>query len=71
MDTFTHKGWFGICPVYLADLESDAPLIDPRHWVLAPLMWASEVMYAVVFHVRGFMDPEFEPVWPIRITGEL
>lgn len=68
---FTHKGWFGICPVYFADLDSDAPFIDPRHWLFAPLMWVSEVGYACVFHVMGWIDPEFEPAWPLRVTGEL
>lgn len=25
----THRGWFGLCPVYVGDINSDEPFIDP------------------------------------------
>lgn len=69
--TLTHKGWFGLCPVYFADPFGPAPMVEPRHWTLTPLMMLSEGIYAVAFTVWRALDPAFEPSWPLRITGEL
>ena len=41
---YTHKGWFGLCPVYLAGIDSDGPNVDPRHWSLGWLMDLSEAV---------------------------
>ncbi len=27
--TYTHKGWIGLCPVYIGDPDTDEPLLDP------------------------------------------
>lgn len=32
--TFTHRAWFGVCPVYMGDIDSQAPHVHPRHWSL-------------------------------------
>lgn len=68
---YTHAGWFGLCPVYIAGLESDAPLVEPRHWVCAPLFWLSLWANSVVFWCCSVMDPTFEPQWPLKITAKL
>lgn len=68
---FTHKGWFGVCPVYYADLAGPAPMVAPRHWVLTPLLWGSEAMFAFCFALQGLVDPLSEPAWPLRVTGKL
>lgn len=67
---FTHKGWFGFCPARFADLESDAPVVDARHWSLLPLLTMSEWFFQAYFWLRTWADPTFEPEWPLRITGE-
>lgn len=41
MIEFTHRGWFGICPVYLANLHSDAPMVHERRPWMLPLMMFS------------------------------
>jgi hypothetical protein len=69
--TFTHKGWFGICPVYFKDLESEAPFVVPRHPILAPLLILSEAMYRLVFWCGQAMSHSFQPFWPLTVTGEL
>lgn len=69
--TFTHKGWFGICPVYFAEPYSQAPYIEPRHAILSPLFWISEFMYGIVFDCVRAMRPDWEPEWPLNISGEL
>lgn len=71
MATLTHKGWFGICPVYFADLGSGAPLVMERHWLLQPLMMASELFFATVFMLAILLDKDFSPEWPLVVTGEL
>lgn len=68
--SLTHKGWFGICPVYFAGLHSSAPLVIERHWSLVPLMLLSECLYGLVFVVGSFLAG-FEPAWPLCVTGEL
>lgn len=69
--TYTHKGWFGICPVYFSRPESDAPGIDPRHWAFIPLMLTSELLFGLWFTFRGLVSDNYEPQWPMVITGEL
>lgn len=69
--TLTHKGWFGVCPVYIGGLESDAPFLVERHWSALPLMVLSEAMFAGLIAVKTAADPEWEPAWPIRVTGEI
>lgn len=68
--TCTHKGWFGVCPIYIADPD-DAMFVHPRHWTLAWLLWLSEGIYDVAFIACAVINPAFEPKWPIRISGEL
>ena len=60
----THKGWFVICPVYLGDIDSEAPFVEPRHKMLTPLWIISEVLCAVGMWLSG------NYVFPFRITGE-
>lgn len=69
--TLTHKGWFGLCPVYYAGLDTDAPFVDPRHWLMQPLMWFSEAMYDLFFVVISALTDYPDQGWPLVITGEL
>lgn len=68
---FTHAGWFGICPVLLGDLDGDAPLVHPRHWLLAPLFWLSEALMSAAIAVMSALRPDYEPLWSIVVTAEL
>lgn len=68
--TLTHKGWFGLCPVFMSDPDSDSPLVDPRHWILAPLFWLSEFMFGLMFAVMEAAGADV-PGWPLKITGRL
>lgn len=65
--TYTHKGWFGLCPVYLEAPHSDEPGIEPIYpfteWLMTLSVWAS-VMCFRLFDIGN-------PRWPIRVTGEL
>jgi hypothetical protein len=69
--TFTHKGWFGLCPVYFSGIESEGPVIDPRREWMNPLMGFSEILFAAYIFVRTMIDVTYEPGWPLLVTGEL
>lgn len=64
----THKGWLLFCPIYLADVESDGPQIEPRwasDWWLNANIWLMNGCCEVA-HVLGF-DAQYMMV----ITGEV
>ncbi|WP_421696909.1 hypothetical protein [Ancylobacter sp.] len=67
----TQKGWFGLCPVYIGDLHTGCPLLVERHWSLLPLMMLSEWFFAAIMFVKSWQDPEWEPAWPIKVTGDI
>lgn len=68
---YTHKGWFGACPIYLSGVEADGPTIEPRHWIFAPLMWISEAAFGAINFWMSSADPEFVCGYPIRITRQV
>lgn len=68
---FTHKGWFGICPIYLADVDSDGPRIEPRFMFTGWLIHLSTFIYGSCIWFITSINPEFEPRWPMLITGAL
>ena len=69
--TYTHKGWFGICPIYLAGLEYGEPIVEARHWSLEWLFDLSAALYAGIMTLRSGLDPLYEPEWPFMVTSEL
>ena len=68
---WTHKGWFLFCPVYLAEIESDAPVVGARHWVFDPLFWLAERFAEVSIFLTTAVKPEWEPVFAFRVTGDV
>lgn len=68
----THRGWFGVCPVYLGYIDSDAPLVVERHWVFVPAMMLSEAAFGALFWLANLVSAgRWEPAWPLRISGVL
>lgn len=65
----THLGWFGICPVYL-DALSACPTLQPRHWALWPVMVLSMGIIRAAITVNSLIDPDYDPEWPIMVTGK-
>lgn len=69
--SFTHKGLFcGVVPVYLDMTDEDCPLVVERHWLILPLFIATELVFGCCVFVRTLFDAEYEPMFPIKITGE-
>lgn len=69
MVTPTHKGWFLLCPVLLADVETDCPYIETRRFI--PEWWfsANAAVVNVFLDIAAAMG--YEPMYPILITGEV
>jgi hypothetical protein len=64
---YTHKGWIGLCPVYIANKDSASPGIDPRlpftEWLLHLSLW----MFDTIGSITGNDDGGI----PIKITGRI
>lgn len=70
--TYTHKGWlYGLAPVYLGDIESLAPHVEPRRWVPGWWLDLCEDLFAAFVFLVMLVNPAFEPEFPILITGKL
>jgi len=69
--TWTHKGFFGICPVYVANPDSPMPCITPRHEYLDVLIHVSEYSFAFYFWLRSLWNPEYDGTFPILLTARL
>jgi hypothetical protein len=68
--SFTHKGWFGLCPVWIADLETEEPYLWERSILFVPLMLLSIFMFDLCSVI---LDAFGQPIegFPIHVTGEL
>lgn len=64
--TYTHKGWFFLCPVYLNASEGEGMAVTARHPCLD---WWFDVNAAFFDLVASFSRDE-EP-FPFRVTGRL
>ena len=58
---FTHKGWFGLCPVYMADVETDSVRLEPR----IPFTGWLINLSAEIFNLMN------AGYFPVQFTGEL
>ena len=41
---YTHKGWFLFCPIWIADWDSEVPVVAPRY-TLEPLFWLADQFF--------------------------
>lgn len=68
---WSHKGlMFGIVPIYLNDPFGDCPEITVRHWLFEPLADLVEAVFSFACFVKTFLDPDFEPEFFFKVTGE-
>lgn len=65
--TYTHKGWFGLCPAYISEPNSVEPGLEARYpytdWLITLSVW----IYSVCFRLFEVDNP----MRPMRVTGEL
>lgn len=68
---YSHYGWFaGLVPVYLGDIASEAPIVIERNWVPEWYFWAVEALFGFFCWMCSLLVPDFEPTFPLLITGE-
>ncbi|MEE3609686.1 hypothetical protein ACLQ90_11725 [Avibacterium paragallinarum] len=68
---FTHYGWLWGIPVYVKDIDSEAPIIEAANFIPE---WVLTVADQIGFFIEGLLNinnPEYVPVFKIRITGEI
>lgn len=69
---FKFYGWFcGLVPVYIDDAYADAPMLVERNWV--PVLWFMliECLYGALIFFATIVNPDYEPMWPIMVTGRI
>lgn len=69
---FKYKGWFFACPIYLNldDDENGAEVAARYEW----LEWwftVNSVICNFMIGLKSMLDPDYEPAFPFRITGEI
>lgn len=67
---YSHKGWFGFCPVYVNAPYSGCPSVCPRWPWLMPLMHLNVFIQRTAIGFCSLMDPTWEPGWKLRLTGK-
>lgn len=69
LDNFTHIGRFaGVVPVYL-NLDHHPPMLQERNWIPSWCLSGMFILYAAFLWTVSMVDDDFEPEWPIDITG--
>lgn len=66
---YSHVGFFAFCPVLVGQPFSQSPLVAPRWFWCIPLMHLAIAVQIASIYVCSMMDPDWKPVWRIKITG--
>lgn len=67
----THKGTLFGVPVLIADLETEAPQIAGRWFGCETALSIMENLFGFYCYVMCTINPDFEPMYPIKVTGEV
>ena len=68
---YTHEGWFGFCPVYLANPFGNCPDVTYKYRWLKPVLHFNVMLQQAAIVTCALMFPEWAPVWKIRVTRRL
>lgn len=69
---FTHYGLFcGCVPVYFRADGDEGCELAVRNWWPDFLLPLAESLYGAVCFLGTLVNPDLEPMWPIRIQGEI
>lgn len=63
--------YLGVVPVYLESLQVEGPRMAERHWSLIPLRAAVEFVWGMYTTMKTLVNSDYEPSFPLVITGEL
>lgn len=65
----THYGWLGFLPVVLKE-ESFGWAIAPRKWLPYWTLSVVAGFYTSLAQIMMFFNPDADPEYPVRVTGE-
>jgi len=69
---WTHHGLFcGIVPVRANLDDPEEAVLEERHWAFIPLFWVVDGAFSAFLVVQSWIDPEFDPAYPLKITRVL
>jgi hypothetical protein len=69
---YDHYGlMFGAIPVYIGGAETEAPRVCVRNWWPEWLLDVGEVIFGACVWLKSAIDPTYEPMYPIAITGKI
>lgn len=66
---FKYKGWLGLAPIYVNDPDG-ACMVASRSKYLEWWLTINSLMFQLVGAIASWIVPDFEPNFPLRITGE-
>ncbi len=67
----THFGSMYGVPVWFDMTDSELPGVESRYWGTGLVLDVMEGMMMFCCSVRCMFDPEFEPMFPMLIKGEI
>ena len=68
---YTHRGWFGICPILIGNLHTECPCVQPINRWVVPLFWVSEKGQGAFIWLRTYLNPHYVPEWKLIVTRAL
>lgn len=69
---FVYRGWFcGLVPVYVGPLGAASPLVATRNGIPDFALDLVEALFAGFCFVAACLVHDFEPTFPLSITGRL
>lgn len=66
----THKGWFGLCPIWAGGLLQDQCYVEARHRWLEWLFDVSTALFSLRHTVEAALG-EHDLRFSLRLTGEI
>lgn len=67
----THYGWLLFCPVTVAMIGDFGAALEPRWAFLRPVLWLALQCNMALITLMSLINPDYEPTWSIKITGEI
>lgn len=69
---FTHYGWFcGVVPVYLGNLESEAPLVAEHNGIPEWVLTLAGALFAAFVKIAAVVAPDRDIQVPLVVTGPI
>ena len=68
----THKGlMYGVVPCYFDFTDRECPGVEGRVIGCEPLLTICDLLFEVTCYLVTLANPDYEPMFPIKITGVL